>query len=271
MMMTPVLLTDVADGVLTITLNRPGAHNALSPELLCRLVDTLDAFEANADLQVAILTGAGTQAFCSGGDLSKTLPLFSGARLPADDWDQRLLDDPRVRSVAPLREEPLSKPVIAAVNGVCVAAGAEILLGTDIRIATPQALFGWPEVKHGLIPFAGTLARLPRQVSWCQAMHLLLTGEMINAEIALQMGLINEVVEPEQLLERAGKIAGRIAANGPLAVKEIKRVARSAMDEPLSAGYALEDDSYKTIMASADAQEGPRAFMEKRKPVFRGR
>lgn len=268
--MTSVLLTDASDGVLTITLNRPDAHNALSPELLCRLVDALDTFEADASLQVAIITGAGTKAFCSGGDLGATLPLFSGARLPVDEWDQRLLDEPRLRSVAPLRDEPLSKPVIAAVNGACVAAGAEILLGTDIRIATPQAIFGWPEVKHALIPFAGTLARLPRQVSWCQAMNLLLTGEMINADKALQLGLINEVVEPDLLLERARQVAGRIAANGPLAVKEIKRVARAGTSEPLPVVYAMEDNSYKTIMASADAREGPRAFMEKRKPVFRG-
>ncbi|MAO49960.1 MAG: enoyl-CoA hydratase [Pusillimonas sp.] len=269
--MAPVLITDVANGVLTITLNRPEARNALSPELLCRLVDAFDAFEADASLQVAILTGAGTQAFCSGGDLGTTLPLFSGARRPADEWDQRLLNDPRVRSVAPLREDPLCKPVIAAVNGVCVAAGAEILLGTDIRIATPQAVFGWPEVKHALIPFAGTLARLPRQVSWCQAMDLLLTGEMIGAEKALQLGLINEVVASEQLLERATQIARRVASNGPLAVREIKRVAREAQDQPLADAYALEDASYKAIMGSEDAQEGPRAFMEKRKPVFRGR
>ena len=190
--------------------------------------------------------------------------------MPADDWDERLLSDPRVRSVAPLREDPVSKPVIAAVNGVCVAAGAEILLGTDIRLATPEAMFGWPEVKHALVPFAGTLARLPHQVSWCQAMSLLLTGEMIGADKALQLGLINEVVAQQQLLERARKIANQIASNGPLAVKEIKRVTRTAMGLPLAAAYAQEDQSYKTIMASEDAQEGPRAFMEKRKPVFRG-
>jgi len=268
--MSALLLSEASEGVLTLTLNRPEAHNALSPELICRLVDALDAFEADPGLQVAILTGAGTRAFCSGGDLGRTLPLFSGHRSPEDDWDRRLLDDPRTRALAPLREEPLSKPLIAAVNGVCVAAGAEMLLGTDIRIASSNASFGWPEARHALIPFAGTLARLPRQIPYCQAMELLLTGGTIDAERALSLGLINRVVPPEQVLPEARRIARQIAANGPLAVREIKRVARAAIGLPLDAGYALEDDSYRAIMDSADAKEGPLAFMEKRKPVFRG-
>jgi len=268
--LSSLLLSHVDNGVLTLTLNRPQAHNALNPELLCRLVDALDAFEADPALHVAILTGAGTQAFCSGGDLGKTLPLFSGHRQPEDDWDRRVLDDPRIRTLAPLRESPLSKVVIAAVNGACLAAGAEMLLGTDIRIASAKASFGWPEVRHALIPFAGTLARLPRQIAYCQAMELLLTGNKIDAERALSLGLINKIVAPDQVLPEAQHMARHIAANGPLAVKEIKRVVRMSFGAPLEAGYALEDDSYRSIMNSADAQEGPLAFMEKRKPVFRG-
>lgn len=269
--MTAVLLTDVTDDVLTITLNRPNAHNALNPELLCRLVDALDAFEADPELRVAILTGTGLHAFCSGGDLGTTLPLFTKLRSPDSEWDKRLLEDPRIRTLAPLRETPFSKPLIAAVNGICMAAGAEILLGTDIRIAVPDAVFGWPEVKHALIPFAGTLARLPRQISYCQAMELLLTGKTITAKQAQDLGLINQVVEPGQLLERAHEIARKVAMNGPLAIKEIKHVARTAIGQPLEAGYTLEDESYQKIMDSDDSKEGPRAFMEKRKPVFRGR
>jgi enoyl-CoA hydratase len=268
--LSSLLLTHVDNGVLTLTLNRPQAHNALSPELLCRLIDALDTFEADPALHVAVLTGAGTQSFCAGGDLGKTLPLFSGHRQPQDDWDQRVLNDPRIRTLAPLRESPVSKVVIAAVNGACLAAGAEMLLGTDIRIASSSASFGWPEVRHALIPFAGTLARLPRQISYCQAMELLLTGDTIDADRALSLGLVNKVVAPDQVLSEAQHMARKIAANGPLAVREIKRVTRAAIGLPLDTGYALEDASYRTIMSSTDAQEGPLAFMEKRKPVFRG-
>ncbi|MBC2769032.1 enoyl-CoA hydratase-related protein [Pusillimonas minor] len=268
--MNPPLLTETCDGVLTLTLNRPDAHNALDPELLCRLVDALDAFDTDPNLHVAILTGAGPRAFCSGGDLGSTLQLLSGRLQPKSDWDRRLLDDPRIRTLAPLRETPLSKPLIAAVNGICMAAGAEILLGTDIRLATSTATFGWLEVKHALIPFAGTLARLPRQIPYCQAMDLLLTGRTIDAPTALSLGLINQILPADEVLPEAQRIAQRIAANGPLAVREIKRVTRAAIGMPLDAGYALEDESYRTIMGSADAQEGPVAFMEKRKPEFRG-
>ncbi|MGE4125263.1 MAG: enoyl-CoA hydratase/isomerase family protein [Pusillimonas sp.] len=268
--MNPVLTSAVENGILTLTLNRPEAHNALNPELLCRLVDALDEFEANPNQHAVILTGAGPRAFCSGGDLGLTLPLFSGQRQPENAWDYRLLEEPRLRALGPLREDPLSKPVIAAVNGVCMAAGAEMLLGTDLRIASSNARFGWPEAKHALIPFAGTLARLPRQIPYCHAMELLLTGRTIDAERALAWGLINQIVSPEQVLSTAQQLALEICANGPLAIREIKRITRSAIGQPLDTGYALEDQSYRIIMDSADAKEGPKAFMEKRKPVFHG-
>lgn len=269
--MTSVLTQDIQGEVLTITLNRPEVRNSLDPELLCRLVDALDAFEADAQLRVAILTGAGTQAFCAGGDLGKTLPLFTGDRQPEDEWDRRALDDPRVRTIAPLREQPLSKPVIAAVNGVCMAAGAEMLLGTDVRIAASHAKFAWPEARHALIPFAGSLARLPRQISYAQAMELLLTGDTIDAEQALRLGIVNHVAPAEQLMPRAKQIAQRIAANGPLAVREIKRVIAQSSGLPLEEAFGLEDDGYRKVVASEDAREGPRAFMQKRAPVFHGK
>lgn len=268
--MNPVLISTHENGILTLTLNRPESHNALNPELICRLVDALDEFEENPNLHVVILTGAGPQAFCSGGDLGRTLPLFSGQRQPEDAWDYRLLEEPRLRALGPLREDPLSKPVIAAVNGVCMAAGAEILLGTDLRITSSNARFGWPEAKHALIPFAGTLARLPRQIPYCHAMELLLTGRTIDAERALAWGLINQIVPPEDVLTTAEQRAREICANGPLAIREIKRITRSAIGQPLDTGYALEDQSYRIIMNSTDAKEGPKAFMEKRKPVFNG-
>jgi enoyl-CoA hydratase len=269
--MTSLLKYEVQDAIVTITFNRPDVHNALNPEMLCRLVDALNAFDQDPRLRVAILTGAGTEAFCAGGDLGKTLPLLSGESKPIDKWDQRLLDDPTVRTISPLRDAPISKPVIAAVNGFCMAAGAEILLGTDIRIAAEHARFAWPEVRHALIPFAGTAVRLPSNIAYCQAMELLLTGDAIDAQTALRIGLVNHVVPGEQVLPKARKIAAKIAANGPIAVQEIKRMAIQSVGLSLEQKFLLEDKSYDTVMATGDAREGPRAFMEKRVAVYRGK
>jgi enoyl-CoA hydratase len=164
----------------------------------------------------------------------------------------------------------MSKPVIAAINGFCMAAGAEILLGTDIRVAASHAKFAWPEVKHALVPFAGTMVRLPRQISYCRAMELLLTGDTFDAEEAKRIGIVNHVVPPERVLPLAKEIAKKIASNGPIAVRAIKRTAIQADGLSLQDGFKLEDVCYQTVMATADAKEGPRAFMEKRPPTYRG-
>lgn len=257
--------------VATITLDRPPARNALSPEMLCRLADALVDVESDAAVRVAILTGAGDVAFCAGGDLATTIPLLTGKRAPADAWDRRLLDDPLVASASSLREFALSKPLIAAVNGACIAAGAELLLATDIRIAATHATFAWPEVSRGVIPFAGSMVRLPRQLSYCQAMELMLTGEPIDAAEALRIGLVNRVVEASALMAVARAMALRIAANAPLAVQQVKRTVRAATGLPLADGFRLEDEAKRIIFATDDAAEGPRAFVAKRPAVFCGR
>jgi len=269
--MTQVLQYEKREHVATFTFNRPEAHNALSPEMLCRFADALLDFEADDSLRVAILTGAGTRAFCAGGDLGRTLPLLTGARQAEDEWDRRLLDDPRVMSISSLCTFTPTKPLIAAVHGICVAAGAELLLATDVRIASQDARFAWPEAQRGLIPFAGSLTRLPSQVPYCQAMALMLTGDAIDAQQALRMGLVNQVVPTADVLPLAWKVAARIAANGPLAVREIKKTALAAIGRPVQDGFGLEAASYQVIMATDDAKEGPRAFMERRAPVYRGK
>ena len=262
---------DKSDGIATITLDRPEARNALTPEMLCRLADAVQDFAADPAMRVAILTGTGEKAFCSGGDLAATLPLMTGARAPADEWDRQLLDDPVVAAASSLRGYPLHKPVIAAVNGACLAAGTELLLATDIRIAAPHATFGLPEVTRALLPFAGSMARLPRQVPYCLAMEMLLVGEAIDAERALRIGLINHIVPSAELLPRAYALARRIAANGPVAVQQVKETVLAASGLPLEQAYRLEDEAKRVVMASEDAREGPRAFIEKRAPVYRGR
>lgn len=270
-MTEPHLLSHLTDGILLLTLNRPASRNAISPELACRLADTLlDAAETDA-VRVVVLTGAGDRAFCSGGDLALTLPLMTGARAPTDAWDRRLLDEPDIIDRSALRRFTFDKPVIAAINGACMAGGMETVLATDIRIAAPHASFGLPEVKRGLIPFAGSLARLPRQIAQCHAMELLLLGDSVGAEEALRMGLINRIVPAEAVLPTALDLASRIAANGPAAVRAVKRLVREGSGLPLGAVYDMEDVSKTTIMATEDAREGPLAFMQKRPAVFRGR
>ncbi len=193
-MSEPHLLSELRDGVLLLTLNRPAARNAISPEMACRLADALEGAAADDAVRVVVLTGAGERAFCSGGDLALTLPLLTGARAPADAWDRRLLEDPSVLERSAMRDVALDKPVIAAVNGACLAGGMETMLATDLRVAAEHASFGLPEVRRALIPFAGSMARLPRQIPYCQAMELLLLGESVGAHEALRMGLLNRVV-----------------------------------------------------------------------------
>ena len=154
-------------------------------------------------------------------------------------------------------------PLIAAINGVCLAAGTELLLATDIRVAAEHAVFGLPEVTRGLLPFAGSMARLPRQLAWCQAMELLLTGESIDAGEAHRIGLINHVVPAAEVLAKAEALARRIAANGPLAVQAAKRTAIESNGLSLADAYQIEDEAWRTVRASDDAREGPRAFVER--------
>lgn len=265
------LLFDKTDGIAVLTFNRPQARNAISPELACRLADAFAEIAEDASVRVVILTGTGDKAFCSGGDLALTLPLMTGARQPETPWDHRLLNEPEVMDRSALRGFELNKPVIAAINGPCMAGGMETVLATDIRIAAAQATFALPEVRRGLIPFAGSLVRLPRQIPQCLAMEMLLTGEAISAEQALAAGMINRIVPQEELMEAAWGLAGRIAANGPVAVQEVKRTVLAASGVTLEEGYRMEDAAKARVMASEDAREGPRAFMEKRPAVFRGR
>jgi len=267
----PVRMERGDDGVATITLDAPATRNALTPQMLCLLADAVKAFAQSDDLRVAIITGSGHRAFCAGGDLGRTLPLLSGARSPEDAWDRRLLEDPEVLAASGLRGFALHKPVIAAVNGACLAAGFELMLGTDIRLCAEHATFGLPEVTRALIPFAGSIVRLPRQIPQCLAMELMLTGEPITAARAHAAGLVNRILPAEALMPEARRVAQVIARNGPLAVQAVKRTAMAASGVPLAHGLRLEDEANAAVMASEDAREGPRAFMEKRPPSYRGR
>ncbi len=269
--MSAHFLFDRQGQVAILTMNRPERRNAISPELACRMADALTEIASDDDIRSVILTGSGTQAFCAGGDLELSLPLLSGARAPETDWDRRFLNDPEINNKIALRGFDFPKPIIAAINGPCMAGGMEIMLATDIRLAVPSAKFALPEASRGVIPFAGALARLTRQIPYAIAMEILTTGAAIDAETALRHGLINRIVEPDHLMDQAMQMAERIASNAPISVQRIKSTVTEAMGRTLAQGFALEDAAKAEVMATDDAREGPRAFMEKRAPLYRGR
>lgn len=272
----PDLLFDVADHVATITFNRPERRNAYSPEMMCRLADAWVRCRDDDDIRAVIVTGAGDQAFTAGGDLQLLIPLFTRARPPEDEWDERLLGDLSIMNTVLLKDTAagdsvLDKPIIAAVNGTALAGGTELLQACDIRLAVPTATFGLPEPKRGLVPGGGSMVRLARQVPYATAMEILLTGDAIDAHRAAEIGLINRVVPAEDLMAEARRIAATVAANAPLAVQAIKRAVRRTANLSLVDAFAVEAEESSGVMRSADAQEGPRAFMEKRTPKFEGR
>ncbi|RHW28343.1 enoyl-CoA hydratase/isomerase family protein [Nocardioides immobilis] len=248
----------VDGAVAVITLDRPWAHNALNVHMIRRLAEAMDAACCDQEVRAIVLTGAGEKAFSAGGDLGELIPRLTKGEL------EILVPDPAKRFFS-----DAFKPIVAAVNGICLAGGLEILLGTDIRVAAEHAVFGLPEVRWGLVPGGGTHVRLPQQVPWAIAMHLLLTGDHIDAPRAAQHGLVTEVVAAARVRERAMEVAGDIARNAPVAVRTAKEIAVRALgNEPR---FALELALNERVLRTEDAVEGPRAFMEKRSPRYRNR
>ncbi len=253
------LIYEKSGPIATLTLNRPEVHNAISMDMGRGLNDALEDFEADPELRVAILTGAGERAFCAGADLKTAIP-----QTTASSGENR--GDPTKRPLS-----GITKPIIGAVNGLALAGGTEILLGTDIRIAAEHATFGLPEPKLGLVPFAGSHVRLPQQVPWAVAMEILLIGDPISAERALQIGLVNKVVPAGELMAEARRLAERLCENGPFAVRKIKETVLAAYNLSWDEAFTVESKISAEVLASDDAKEGPIAFAQKRRPVFKGR
>ncbi|HKZ50599.1 MAG TPA: enoyl-CoA hydratase-related protein [Dehalococcoidia bacterium] len=246
-----------------ITINRPEARNALDGQTNEELYDAWTDFRDDPEVWVAILTGAGDRAFCSGADLVS----MAEGRTNVEG-----LGEGRVVPFGGMTKDfHLWKPTIAAINGYCLAGGLEIALACDIRVAADNAQFGAPEPKWAIMPGAGGTQRLPRAVPRSLAMKLLLTGDRINALEALQWGLVTDVVPLPELITAAEKIAESILENGPLAVRIIKETAMRGWDMSLDDGLALESYMARVVGQSEDAKEGPRAFAEKRKPEYKGR
>ena len=223
--------------------------------------------DADDDLRTAILTGTG-DTFCAGMDLSEIGKLGTGK--PENDWMARVMKEPEVIYGAWLKTYRPTKPVILAAEGFARAGGTEILQGTDIRVAGETAVFGVTEAQRGLFPMAGSAVRLRRQIGYAVAAEMLLCGDDLPAKRAHELGLINHVVPDGQALAKAREIAERISKNGPLAVKAIVAVLRETETLPEEDAFEIEQKHGMTVMMSKDAAEGPKAFLEKRDPVFRG-
>lgn len=264
-MSEPHLLVERDNHVVTVTMNRLGAKNAMGLQMLARLADAWDMIDNEPDVRVAILTGAGG-VFSSGADLK-----MMHANQDDDPWAQRFKAEPNLHWKSFLRNYRLKKPLIAAIEGIAYGGGAEIIWGTDIRVCGESASFGITEAKWGLFPLGGSTVRMQRQIPFTKAMEMLLCALPITAAEALRYGVVGSVVPDGQALAAARKLADQIASNGPLAVQAIKRSVIETADLCEEDALARELEIGWPVFKSEDAREGPRAFTERRKPSFKGR
>ncbi|MEJ2186173.1 MAG: enoyl-CoA hydratase-related protein [Gemmatimonadota bacterium] len=254
------LLLEHADGVATITINRPEKRNALNATVRRELVQALDAARESNAVRVVVLTGAGARAFVAGADVR--------------EFSERSADEQRAAMEGRRVFDEIAafpKPTLAMVNGYALGGGCELALACDLRIAGRSARFGQPEIRLGLLPGGGGTQRLPRLVGPGHAMRMILTGDMVDAQQAERIGLVDLVVDDAELPRRTMALARQIAAHSPVALRLAKEALRAASEMPLAAGLQHERELFLTAFASEDGAEGVTAFLEKREPRFRGR
>lgn len=253
------LVVDVDEHVATVTINRPEKRNALNAAVRRELSEAVRRLGDDDDARVLVLTGAGEKAFVAGADIGE----FAG-RTPLDQ--RAAMKAPRVFDLV----AQCPKPIIASINGYALGGGCELALACDTRIAARSARLGQPEIRLGILPGGGGTQRLPRLVGAGRAMRMILSGEMIDADEALRIGLVDEVVEDDALRERTLELARSIAQHSPVALRLAKDAVRASMEMPLAAGLRFERELFVTAFSSDDKDEGVRAFLEKRAPQFRG-
>ena len=251
-----ILKHEIQNGIAIVTINRPQAMNALNSRFFAEMNELLTEFENRKDISVMILTGEG-KAFAAGADIAEMVDMNSEQGKQFSIVGQNVYN----------KMGTVSFPIIGAINGFSLGGGCELAMGCDIRIASTLAKFGQPEVNLGLIPgYAGT-QRLPRYIGLSNALYLLLTADMITADEAFRLGLVQKVVAPEQLMTEAIAIATKIASKGPKAIKKIKKVTREGMLTDFKSGSELESNEFGSLFGNEGA-EGMKAFLEKRKPVW---
>ncbi len=250
----------VEDGIAIITFNRPKALNALNAELIQELSRALDEIAENEAIRVLILTGAGEKAFVAGADITELATYNS--------LQAKLFSKKGHMTFNKIQELPI--PAIAAVNGFALGGGSELAMVCDFIYASENAMFGLPEINLGLMPGFGGTQRLPRLVGTSMAKELIFTGKMIPATEAHRIGLVNKVCPPETLMEEVKKTANEIASKGKVSLRAVKQTINSGVNVDLMSGCGIEIDAFALCLASEDAKEGTRAFLEKRKAEFKG-
>ena len=254
-----LVLCEIADRVAVVTINRPDKLNALDSPTRQRFLDLMNELRHDDDVRVVVVTGAG-KAFIAGADVGE----FDG-RSAIDQY--QLMNEPTIFDCV----DEFPKPVIAMLNGFTLGGGCELALACDIRIASAKAKLGQPEINLGILPGGGGTQRLPRLVGMGTAYKLLFTGEIIRADEALRIGLVDEVVPPEELRDRVMALAGTIAEKSPVALRLMKQAVRASVRAPLDEGLRLETTLFGVAFASEDKNEGVAAFLEKRAAEFKGR
>jgi enoyl-CoA hydratase len=248
------------ESIAIIRLNRPEKLNALSREMILAFSDIFTNLESDAELRAIILTGAGDKAFCAGTDISELTQLKEDDARRVSERGQALCN----------QIENFAVPVIAAINGIAAGGGCELALACHIRIASNTTRFSLPESKLGIIPGYGGTQRLAREIGNGRALEMMLTGKAVDAEEALQIGLVNRLTTSDDLLIEAESMAGEIAQLAPLAIRACLKAMTLGSELPLAEGLALEAKLFASLFATADMREGTRAFLEKRAPVFKG-
>jgi enoyl-CoA hydratase len=256
-----LLFREDESGIGKITINRPQQLNALNSEVFSELNKMIKHIDEDKNIKVAIITGSGDKAFAAGTDIKEMKDMS-----PLEARDFAILGGKAIDGI-----ENSIKPVIAAVNGFALGGGCELSMACDLRIASDQAKLGQPEVNYSIIPGGGATQRLPRIVGLGRAKELIFTGDIINAQDAFQMGLVNRVVPSDRLMDEARTIAEKILSKGPLAVRFAKEAVNLAMELPLTEGLRREIQLFSKTCGTEDKNEGARAFLEKRSPHFKGK